>query len=240
MIDVLLGLQWGDEGKGKIVDFLARKYDICVVVDGAQAVPHITVDVQDIDCDFYAFSSHKLYGPTGIGVLYGKRNILNKMPPRNFGGGMVLSAEFDHLTYREIPYKFEAGSANVMAAVGLSAAIDFFQSIDHTELLKHENDICSYAISALSNINGASVHCANAKNNIGLASFSLDKIHPHDIGTVLDREGIAVRTGHHCAQPLMQHLGVTSTARISIGCYNTKQDIDEFISGIKKVIEVLR
>jgi cysteine desulfurase/selenocysteine lyase len=214
---------------------IAKNYGVCVVVDGAQYAPHRKIDVQDLDCDFYAFSGHKVYGPTGIGVLYGKKSILDKMQPRDFGGGMVLSANPENIIFNSTPHKFEAGTPNVMGAVGLMNAINFIKTIDH----KLEEKIYNYGFDIISNIDGIKIYSV-AKNNVGIVSFTIDDIHPHDIGTILDREGVAVRVGHHCAQPLMKHLGIVSAVRLSIGCYNTKEDIDMCVSALMKAKEMMK
>lgn len=217
---------------------IARKHNICVVVDGAQAVAHIPVDVVDIDCDFYVFSSHKMYGPTGIGVVYGKKHLLALMDPYRFGGGMVLSVG-EQIIYNDVPHKFEAGTPNVMGAVGLMAAIKFIEDVGISELKKSEDLLYRYTIEGLSSIPQLRV-LSFPKKQVPVISFVMEGYHPHDIGTILDRYGVAIRTGHHCAQPLMKALNVTSTARISIGCYNTKEDIDIFLSGMMNVTKVLR
>lgn len=217
---------------------IVRKYDICVVVDGAQAIAHIPVDVVDLDCDFYVFSSHKMYGPTGIGVVYGKKHLLIKMEPYRFGGGMVLSVG-EQIIYNDIPYKFEAGTPNVLCAAGLIAAIEFLEKIGISELKTSEDKLYKYAIEEMSAIQNLHI-LAFPKENVPVISFVMEGYHPHDIGTILDRSGVAIRTGHHCAQPLMKALDVTSTARISIGCYNTEEDIDIFLDSMISITKVLR
>ncbi len=210
-----------------------------VLVDGAQAAPHLKVDVQALGCDFYTLSGHKMYGPTGIGVLYGRRELLEEMPPWQGGGDMILSVSFEKTVYNKPPYKFEAGTPNLAGAVGLGAAIDFLAGLEHDALAAHEADVLAYGIHALAEIPGLRlIGTAHAKASV--LSFMLDGIHPHDIATILDREGIAIRAGHHCAQPLMKRLGVAATARASLACYSTRQDIDALVAGLWKVQEVFR
>lgn len=206
-----------------------------VLVDGAQAVPHIPVDVQALDCDFYAFSGHKLYGPTGIGVLYGKEELLNKMPPYKGGGDMILSVSFEKTDYNTLPYKFEAGTPNIAGAVGLGAAIEYVQNIGLGAIAAHEHGLLEYATSKLQDIEGLRI-IGEAEQKAGLVSFVLDQVHPHDIGTMLDMEGVAIRTGHHCAQPVMERFKVPATARASFGMYNTFGEIDVLADAINKTI----
>jgi len=210
-----------------------------VLVDGAQAAPHIKIDVQALGCDFYAFSGHKMYGPTGIGVLYGRSELLDEMPPYQGGGDMILSVSFEKTIYNKPPAKFEAGTPNMAGAVGLGVAVDFLSGLEQDALLAHEQDVLSYAIRALSEVPGLRL-IGTASGKASVISFVLDDVHPHDIGTILDREGVAIRTGHHCAQPLMNRLGVAATARASLACYSTRQDIDALVSGLGKVREVFR
>jgi len=210
-----------------------------VLVDGAQAAPHLKIDVQALGCDFYAFSGHKMYGPTGIGVLYGRSELLDEMPPYQGGGDMILSVSFEKTVYNKPPAKFEAGTPNMAGAVGLGAAVDFLSGLEQDALLAHEQDVLSYAILALSEVPGLRL-IGTASGKASVISFVLDDVHPHDIGTILDREGVAIRTGHHCAQPLMNRLGVAATARASLACYSTRQDIDALVSGLGKVREVFR
>ncbi len=210
-----------------------------VLVDGAQAVPHLKVDVQALGCDFYAFSGHKMYGPTGIGVLYGRSELLEEIPPYQGGGDMILSVSFEKTVYNKPPYKFEAGTPNMAGAVGLGAAIDFLSSLEHEALAAHEEDVLAYGTRRLSAVPGLRlIGTAHAKASV--LSFVLDGVHPHDIGTILDREGVAIRTGHHCAQPLMSRLGVPATARASLGCYSARQDIDALVAGFGKVRELFQ
>jgi len=210
-----------------------------VLCDGAQAAPHLTVDEQALGCDFYALSGHKMYGPTGIGVLYGRSELLDEMPPYQGGGDMILSVSFEKTVYNKPPAKFEAGTPNMAGAVGLGAAVDFLGSLEQDAFSAHEQDVLGYAIRALSDVQGLQL-IGTARGKASVISFVLDDVHPHDIGTILDREGIAVRTGHHCAQPLMSRLGVVATARASLACYSTRQDIDALVSGLGKVREVFR
>jgi len=210
-----------------------------VLVDGAQAVPHLKVDVQALGCDFYAFSGHKMYGPTGIGVLYGRSELLEQMPPYQGGGDMILSVSFDKTVYNKLPYKFEAGTPNMAGAVGLGAAIDFLTDLPHEALSAHEQDVLAYGTRRLEAMPGLRlIGTAHAKASV--LSFVFAGIHPHDIGTILDREGVAIRVGHHCAQPLMSRLSVPATARASLGCYSTRQDIDALVTGLGKVREIFQ
>ena len=218
---------------------LAHAWGARVLVDGAQAAPHLQVDVQALDCDFYALSGHKMYGPTGIGVLYGRRELLEAMPPYQGGGDMILSVSFEKTLYNKPPYRFEAGTPNMVGAIGLGAAVDFLTGLDPIALAAHEQAVLTYAQRALAALPGLRL-IGTARDKIGVLSFVLDGIHPHDIGTILDREGIAIRTGHHCAQPLMQRYGLAATARASLGCYSSEQDIDALLAGLAKVQEVFR
>lgn len=213
----------------------AHALGIPVLVDGAQAVPHIPVDVQALDCDFYAFSGHKLYGPTGIGVLYGKEKLLNAMPPYQGGGDMILSVSFEGTTYNTLPYKFEAGTPNIAGVVGLGAAIEYVRKTGLGAIAAHEHGLLEYATSKLREIDGLRI-IGEAGKKAGLVSFVLDQVHPHDIGTMLDAEGVAIRAGHHCAQPVMERYGVPATARASFGMYNTFQEIDVLAEAIVKTI----
>ena len=218
---------------------MAHARGACVLVDGAQAAPHLKVDVQALGCDFYALSGHKMYGPTGIGVLYGRSELLDEMPPYQGGGDMILSVSFEGTVYNKAPNKFEAGTPNMAGAVGLGAAIDYLAGLEHDALAAHEDGVLAYGTRALREIPGLRlVGTAPAKASV--LSFVLDGIHPHDIGTILDREGIAIRAGHHCAQPLMKRLGLGATARASLACYSTRDDIDALVTGLRKVQEVFR
>jgi len=214
-----------------------RERGVPVLIDGAQAVPHLKVDVQAIGCDFYVFSGHKVYGPSGIGALYGRRSLLERMPPFQGGGDMILSVTFAKTTYNELPYKFEAGTPNIAGTIGLGAAIDYVTAVGHERIASHERDVLDYATASVSQI--ADLHIVGtARDKAGVLSFTLDGIHPHDIGTVLDRDGIAIRTGHHCAQPVMERFGLPATARASFALYNTREEVDALVRGIQKVIEV--
>lgn len=210
---------------------IAHEHDVPVLLDGAQAVPHMPVDVQDIDCDFYVFSGHKLYGPTGIGVLYGKKTWLDAMPPYQGGGGMIETVAFSHITYAKAPQKFEAGTPDIAGVVGLHAAIDYLQSIGMENIAAHEQTLLQHAEPALQAIPGLRI-IGTAHPKVGVISFVLDGIHPHDLGTVLDHEGIAVRAGHHCAMPLMERFKVPATVRASFGVYNNEKDINALIDAI--------
>jgi cysteine desulfurase/selenocysteine lyase len=216
---------------------MAHSHGVPVLVDGAQAVPHMKVDVQALDCDFYAFSGHKVYGPTGIGVLYGKKALLEAMPPYQGGGDMILSVTFEKTTYNRLPYKFEAGTPDIAGVIGLGAALEYVSGLGIENIGAHEHDLLDYATAAVSAIPGIKL-IGTAREKAGVLSFTLDNIHPHDIGTILDQEGIAIRTGHHCSQPVMKRFGVDSTARASFAMYNTKQEVDALVRGIQKVREV--
>jgi len=216
---------------------LAHRQNIPVLIDGAQAVPHARVDVRDLNCDFYAFSGHKVFGPTGIGVLYGKATRLEAMPPYQGGGDMISSVTFEKTTYNKIPYKFEAGTPNIAGVIGLGSAIDYLTSIRLDAASAHENELLEYATNAISQISGIRL-VGTAREKSAIVSFVVDGLHPHDIGTILDQEGIAVRTGHHCAQPVMDRFGVPATVRASLALYNTREDIDALVSGLRKVSEV--
>ena len=222
----------------EIVD-LCHQHGAAVIVDGAQAAAHMTVDVQDLDCDFYVISGHKLYGPTGIGVLYGKRELLESMPPYQTGGDMISSVTFEKTTYNTLPHKFEAGTPDIAGAIGLGAAIDYLRELDWPAVCAHEEELLTHATDALSAINGVRI-IGTADQKRAVLSFVIEGAHPHDIGTILDYEGIAVRTGHHCAQPVMERFGIPATTRISLGLYNTRDEIDAMVCAINKVKEVFR
>ena len=217
---------------------MAHARKIPVLVDGAQAAPRMAVDVRALDCDFYAISGHKMYGPTGIGVLYGKAELLEAMPPYQGGGDMIASVTFDKTVYNRLPYKFEAGTPNIADTIGLGAAIDYLEHLGLENIERHEHDLLSYATRQVQAIPGVDI-VGTAREKAGVLSFTMGPIHPHDIGTILDREGIAVRTGHHCAQPVMQRFGIPATVRASFGLYNTREEVDALAVGIRKVIEVL-
>lgn len=213
---------------------LAHAKNVPVLVDGAQALAHLEVDVQDLDCDFYAASAHKCYGPMGIGVLYGKQHWLEQMPPYQGGGEMILQVTFDKITYNQLPFKFEAGTPSVADAIAWGSAIDYLGSLNRTILRQHEAELYNYAMLKLQNINGIKFFGA-AEKKISIISFTLNNIHPHDIGTIANQFGVAIRTGHHCNMPLMDYFGITGTARASIGMYNTKEDIDNLYTALLKV-----
>ncbi|MGC2110933.1 MAG: cysteine desulfurase [Candidatus Korobacteraceae bacterium] len=216
---------------------MAHAAKVPVLVDGAQAVPHIKVDVQELDADFYTFSGHKVYGPTGIGVLYGKSALLKAMPPYQGGGDMISSVTFEKTLYNKIPFKFEAGTPDIAGAIGLGAAIEYVNGLGIEHVAAHEHELLTYATEAVSAIPGVTL-IGTAREKAGVLSFIMENIHPHDIGTILDQEGIAIRTGHHCAQPVMQRLGIPATARASFALYNTREEVDALVSGIQKVKEV--
>ncbi len=216
---------------------IAHKYNIPVLLDAAQTVNHLPVDVQELDCDFLAFSGHKLYGPTGIGILYGKEKILEEMPPFMGGGDMIAKVTFEETTFNELPFKFEAGTSNIAGAIGLGAAIDYVSSIGIEKIAAHEATLLEYATQRLKEVPDLKI-IGTAKHKSAVASFVFDNIHPHDVGTLLDYEGIAVRTGHHCTQPVMQHFNIPATSRASFGLYNTLEEIDSLVDALKKVTEV--
>ena len=210
----------------------AHSLNIPVLVDGAQAVPHLAVDVQDLDCDFYAFSGHKMFGPTGIGILYAKETLLEKMPPYQGGGDMILEVSFNGTTYNDLPYKFEAGTPNISGAVGLGAAVDYLQDIGMNRVTEHERETLEYMTSRLADIEDVRL-IGTAIEKASVQSFMLGDIHPHDLGTILDHQGVAIRTGHHCAMPVMDFFGVPGTARASLALYNTRDDIDRLIDSLQ-------
>ncbi len=213
---------------------IAHQHQVPVLVDGAQAFPHMPVDVQALDCDFYLFSSHKAYGPTGVGVLYGKERWLNAMPPYQGGGDMIETVSFEKSTYNKLPCKFEAGTPNIADVIGFAAAIEYLENIGMQAIFQHEQKLLNYAMPKLAEIADLRILGA-AKQRVGVISFVFDHIHPHDIGTVLDFEGVAIRAGHHCAMPLMQRFNIPACTRISFGIYNNEQDIDLFVEGLQKV-----
>ncbi|HET9282522.1 MAG TPA: cysteine desulfurase [Candidatus Angelobacter sp.] len=217
---------------------LAHARNIPVLVDGAQAAPRMPVDVRSLDCDFYAVSGHKMYGPTGIGVLYGKAALLEAMPPWQGGGDMIASVTFDKTIYNRLPYKFEAGTPNIADTIGLGAAIEYLNNLGPEQVEAHEAELLAYATSKVESIPGVQI-IGTAREKAGVLSFVIEDIHPHDIGTILDREGIAVRTGHHCAQPVMQRFNIPATVRASFGLYNTREEVDVLAAGIRKVREVM-
>ncbi len=215
----------------------ARRRNIPVLVDGAQAVAHEEVDVRDLDADFYVFSGHKLFGPTGVGVLYGKMELLDAMPPYQGGGDMIRSVTFEKTTYNDVPYRFEAGTPNIAGAIGLGAAIDYVTGLGMDAISAYERSVFDYASDALQSLPGLRL-VGTARERVSVLSFVLDGIHPHDVGTILDQDGIAVRTGHHCAQPVMERFGVPATARASLALYNTVDEVDALVKGIDRVREV--
>ncbi len=217
----------------------ARERDIPVLIDGAQAVPHQPVDVAALDCDFYAFSGHKMCGPTGIGVFYAREKWLEQLPPYQGGGDMILTVSFNETTYNDLPYKFEAGTPNIAGAIGLGAAIDYLLAIGMGRIQSHEAALLDYATKAISEIDGIRI-IGTAEHKEGVLSFTLDDIHPHDLGTVLDQQGVAIRTGHHCAMPVMDFFGIAGTARASLAFYNCRQDIDQLIDGMQLAIRMFR
>ena len=219
-----------------IINF-AHQFNIPVLVDAAQAVNHLKVDVQDLDCDFLAFSGHKIYGPTGIGALYGKVELLEAMPPYQGGGDMISKVTFEETTYNELPHKFEAGTPDIAGAIGLGAAIEYVTKIGIDNIKNHENSLLECATQQIAQVPGLRI-IGTAKEKTSVLSFVLENIHPHDIGTFLDFEGVAIRTGHHCTQPLMQRYNIPATSRASFAMYNTKEEVDVLINGLKKIIEV--
>ena len=216
---------------------LAHERGALVLLDGAQAVSHVDVDMQALDCDFYAFSGHKLYGPTGIGALYGKERLLEGMPPYQGGGDMIRSVTFEETIYNDLPYKFEAGTPNIAGAIGLGAAIDYFVSFDAEAVHAHENAVLRYATDVLGSVSGLRL-IGTAPDKVAVLSFLMEAAHPHDVGTIVDSEGVAIRTGHHCAQPVMEHFGIAATARASLGMYNTTDDVDALVVALRKVQEL--
>ncbi len=215
----------------------AHAKGIPVLVDGAQAAPHLKIDVRELDCDFYAVSGHKMFGPTGIGVLYGKLEHLEAMPPYQGGGEMITSVSFEKTTYNKVPHKFEAGTPNIAGVVGLGAAIDYLTELGLERIKAYEDDLLAYATEALSAIPQVRL-IGTARNKAAVVSFVIDGIHPHDAGTFLDQAGVAIRTGHHCAQPVMDHFKVPATCRASLALYNTKKEVDAFVAAVRHVIEV--
>ncbi len=222
---------------GRILD-AAHRRGIPALLDGAQAAPHVKVDVRELGCDFYVFSGHKLYGPTGIGVLYGRAQLLEQMSPYQGGGDMISSVTFEKTVYNELPYKFEAGTPNIAGTIGLGAAIDYVNRLGLDNIAAHEHDLLVYATEAVSRIPGVRI-VGTARDKAAVLSFLVDGIHPHDVGTILDQEGIAVRAGHHCAQPVMKRYGVAATTRASFAFYNTIEEVDALVRGIMKAKEIL-
>ncbi|MEG1587424.1 MAG: cysteine desulfurase, partial [Bacteroidales bacterium] len=216
---------------------IAHSHNVPVLLDGAQSVPHIKIDVQDLDADFFVFSGHKIYGPTGIGVLYGKEKYLNAMPPYQGGGEMIAHVSFDKTTYNELPYKFEAGTPDYIGSTALAEALDFVDEIGLENIESHEAELLAYATDQIKQIPGVKIY-GNAAHKSGVLSFLVEGIHHYDMGMLLDKQGIAVRTGHHCAQPLMQALGIEGTVRASFAIYNTKEEVDKFIAGVRRVVSM--
>ena len=216
---------------------MAHAQGIPVLVDGAQAVPHIAVDVQGLDCDFYAFSAHKMYGPTGIGALYAKAALLEAMPPYQGGGDMISSVTFEKTTYNKVPHKFEAGTPDMAGVAGLKAAIEYMNGIGVDKIAAHEHELLEYATKTVLALPGVRL-IGTAREKASVLSFVVEDVHPHDIGTILDQEGVAVRTGHHCAQPVMDRYCIPATVRASFAVYNTRAEVDALARGIRKVQEV--
>ena len=221
-----------------IIEF-AKSNDVITIIDGAQAAGHLPIDVLKLDCDFYLFSGHKIFGPTGIGVLYGKEEILNKMDPYQFGGEMILKVTFEETTYNDLPHKYEAGTPNIAGAVGIGASIDFINGLDRDLAHEHEMSLHDYALEQLEKIDGVRI-IGNSKNKSSIISFVVDGIHPHDIGTIINQKGIAVRTGHHCTMPLMDFYGIPGTVRASFSIYNNHSEVDKLIDAIKLAIKMLK
>ena len=215
----------------------AKARGIVTLIDGAQAVPHMPVDVRELDCDFYAFSGHKMFAPTGIGVLYGREAMLERMPPWQGGGDMILSVSIEASTYNELPWKFEAGTPNISGAIGLAAALDYVESLGREAIVAHEQELLGLTTDALSALPGLKL-IGTAPQKVAVVSFTMEGVHPHDIGTILDSEGIAIRTGHHCAMPIIEYFGLAATARASFGCYNNANDVERLVAGLAKVREM--
>ncbi len=220
----------------RIID-RAHQEDIPVLIDGAQAAPHTPIDVQELNADFYVFSAHKVYGPTGVGVLYGKEEWLDKLPPYQGGGEMIQHVSFSGTTFNELPFKFEAGTPNFVGTTGMAKALEYVQSLGLENIAQHEDELLSYATKRLNEIDGLRIY-GEAKDKSGVISFLVNDIHPFDLGTLLDRLGIAVRTGHHCAQPLMEYYGIEGTVRASFALYNTKEEVDSLVDGLNKVLKM--
>jgi cysteine desulfurase/selenocysteine lyase len=216
---------------------MAHERKIPVLLDGAQAAPHLAVDVRDLDCDFYALSAHKLFGPTGIGVLYGRASLLESMPPYQGGGDMILSVSFEKTKYNYVPYKFEAGTPHIEGVIAFGATIDYLRKIGMDAIRAYEDMLLAHGTQVLSQVKGLRL-IGTAREKAGVLSFDLEGVHPHDVGTILDQEGIAIRTGHHCAQPVMDRFGVPATARASLAFYNTKEELDALAAGLQRVREV--
>ncbi len=224
-----------------IKELIALAHDVgaLVLVDGAQAAAHLPIDVQDLDCDFYALSGHKMFGPTGTGILYGKATLLDSMPPYKSGGEMILTVSFEGTRFNTLPHKFEAGTPNITGVVGLGAAVDYLSAIDPDALADHEHELLDYATDAIKEIPGARL-IGTASSKAGVVSFLIDPIHAHDLGTIVDREGVAIRTGHHCAMPVMEFFGIAATARASFALYNNRDDIESLLKGIRIAQEIFK
>ena len=220
----------------RLVD-LAHRHGVPVLLDGAQAVPHLAVDVQALDCDFYTFSSHKVFGPTGMGVLYGRAKLLEGMPPYQGGGDMIKVVTFERTTYNDLPYKFEAGTPHIAGAIGLGAALEYLRGFDIAQITAYEHDLLTHATAGLAAVPGLRL-VGTARDKAGVLTFVVDGVHAHDVGTILDREGIAVRTGHHCAMPVMQRFGVAATTRASLALYTTRDEVDALAKGLLRVREI--
>lgn len=215
----------------------AKSLDIPVLLDGAQGIPHMQIDVQALDCDFYVFSGHKMFAPTGTGVLFGRESLLDAMPPYQGGGDMILEVSFDGTTYNDLPYKFEAGTPNISGVIGLGAAVDYLQSVGMTQIAKHEEQLLEYMTQKLAGVDGIRL-IGTAATKASVQSFLVDDIHPHDLGTILDHQGVAIRTGHHCAMPVMDFFGVPGTARASLALYNNNDDIDRLVDAVNKARQI--
>ena len=222
----------------KDITRVAHSLNIPVLVDGAQATPHMKIDVQELDADFYVFSAHKMYGPTGMGALYGKEEWLNKLPPYHGGGEMIESCSFEKTTYNVLPFKFEAGTPDIAGAIGMAAAAKYITEIGHQAIQMHEHELLEYATEKLSAIKGLKI-IGNARNKASVISFLIENTHPYDVGAILDKLGIAVRTGHHCTQPLMELMNIPGTVRASFGVYNTKEEIDVLVTGVERAARML-
>jgi len=218
---------------------IAHERGAAVLIDGAQAAPHLKIDVRNIGCDFYAITGHKVFGPTGIGALYGRLDLLEAMPPYQGGGEMILSVSFEHTEYNHVPHKFEAGTPNIAGAIGLGAALDYVESIGRDAIASYEHELLAYATQALESVPELRI-VGTARDKAAVISFVIDGVHPHDAGTILDQHGIAVRTGHHCAQPVMDRFGIPATCRASPALYNTRGEIDALVAGVRRVLEVFR
>jgi cysteine desulfurase/selenocysteine lyase len=221
----------------KQITEMAHRAGAVVLVDGAQAVPHMKVDVQDIGCDFYAFSSHKMFGPTGQGALYGRSELLEKMPPFQGGGDMIRSVTFEKTTYNQLPYKFEAGTPNIADAIGFGVAVDYLTGVGLENVAAYEHELLQYGTERLAEVPGLRL-IGTAKDKASVLSFDLPGIHPHDIGSFLDQDGVAVRTGQHCCQPVMDRFDIVATTRASLAFYNTKEEIDALVTGLQKIVEI--